>query len=99
MNANVLPCIFWYIVEALRRPVLCTQLLSDVSEATSVETGKLDVQKLGKLPLTQSMHTEILRLYIAIITLRHGEVGPVKFPGYRLKTEDLALIYSRTRAL
>lgn len=99
LNANVLPCIFWYVVEAIRRPELLTRLLADVTTATSDETGKIDIQKLGNQALTQSMHAEILRLYIAIFTLRHGEVGPVSFGGYKLKPEDLAVIYSRTGAL
>lgn len=83
----------------MRNPNLLTQLLADVAGATSSDTGKIDIQKLGNQPLTQSMHAEILRLYIAIFTLRHGEVGPVSFGGYKLKTDDLAIIYSRTGAL
>ncbi|KAI0404662.1 cytochrome P450 [Xylaria palmicola] len=99
LNANVLPCIFWYIVEAMRRPNLLSRLISDVVTATSSETGKIDIQKLASQSLTQSMHAEILRLYVAIFTLRHGETRPVHFSGYKLSTEELALIYSRTGAL
>ncbi|KAJ2988186.1 hypothetical protein NUW58_g4114 [Xylaria curta] len=83
----------------MRRPSLLARLLVDVTMATSSETGKIDIQKLASQPLTQSMHAEILRLYIAIFTLRHGEIGPVHFGGYELSTEQLALIYSRTGAL
>ncbi|KAF2971352.1 hypothetical protein GQX73_g2174 [Xylaria multiplex] len=99
LNANVLPCIFWYIVEALRRPSLLVDLQADVANSISPVTGKIDLDKLAGQPLTQSMHAEILRLYIAIFTLRHGETGPVQFSGYQLGTEQLALIYSRTGAL
>ncbi|KAH8767429.1 cytochrome P450 [Diaporthe sp. PMI_573] len=99
LNANVLPCIYWYIVEAMRRPDLLTRLLADVEKSTLGEAGKVDIQKLGSQPLTQSMLAETLRLYIAIFTLRHGDLGPVQFGGYELKTEDLAIIYSRTGAL
>ncbi|KAI0117412.1 cytochrome P450 [Daldinia grandis] len=99
LNANVLPCIFWYIVEAIRRPKLLNQLLADVAVATSSETGKIDIQQLCNQPLTQSMHAEILRLYIAIFTLRRGEMGSINFSGYKLEAEDLAIIYSRTGAL
>ncbi|RYP51945.1 hypothetical protein DL768_002821 [Monosporascus sp. mg162] len=99
LNANVLPCIFWYVVEAMRRPNLLARLLADVEAATPSDTGKIDIQKLGNQPLTQSMYAEILRLYVAIFTLRHAEDGPVNFGGYKLKTEDLAIIYSRTGAL
>ncbi|KAK6948149.1 hypothetical protein Daesc_009913 [Daldinia eschscholtzii] len=99
LNANVLPCIFWYIVEAMRRPKLLSQLLADVSASTSSETGKINIQELCNQPLTQSVHAEILRLYIAIFTLRHGETGSINFSGYKLEKEDLGIIYSRTGAL
>ncbi|KAK5630928.1 hypothetical protein RRF57_006643 [Xylaria bambusicola] len=99
LNANVLPCIFWYIVEAMRRPNILVGLQADVANSISPVTGKIDLEKLSRQPLTQSMHAEILRLYIAIFTLRHGETGPVQFSGYQLGAEQLALIYSRTGAL
>ncbi|KAI0417227.1 cytochrome P450 [Xylaria grammica] len=99
LNANVLPCVFWYIVEAMRRPNILRRLLVDIVTATSPKTGKVDIQKLASQSLTQSMHAEILRLYIAIFTLRHGETGPVRFSGYELNMDQLALIYSRTGAL
>lgn len=31
------------------------------------------------------MHAEILRLYIAILTLRHGEVGSASFSSYNIR--------------
>lgn len=99
LNANVLPCIYWYIVEAMRTPDLLNRLLAEVQSSTSAETGKFDIQQLSNQPLTQSTLAETLRLYIAIFTLRHGDIGPVQFGGYELKTEDLAIIYSRTGAL
>ncbi|KAI0191922.1 cytochrome P450 [Astrocystis sublimbata] len=99
LNANVLPCIFWYIVEAMRRPSLLAGLQTDVASSISPVTGRIELEKLAGQPLTQSMHAEILRLYIAIFTLRHGETGPVQFSGYQLGAEQLALIYSRTGAL
>ncbi|KAI0010843.1 cytochrome P450 [Xylariaceae sp. FL0662B] len=99
LNANVLPCIFWYILEAMRRPNVLSLLLADVAAATSPETGRIDIQKLGSQPLTQSMYAEVLRLYIAIFALRQGEMSSVSFHNYKLKAEDLAIIYSRTGAL
>jgi cytochrome P450 len=87
------------VVEAIRRPKLLAQLLADAESARSPSTGSIDIQKLSSQPLTQSMCAEVLRLYIAIFTLRHTEVGPVEFDGYKLKPKDLAIIYSRTGAL
>jgi cytochrome P450 len=73
--------------------------MADIEASTDRETGRIDIQALGSQPLTQSMHAEILRLYIAILTLRNGEVGAVHFAGYNISKEDLAIIYSRTGAM
>lgn len=83
----------------MRTPDLLTRLLADVHESTDAETGKVDIQKLGGQSLTQSMLAETLRLYIAIFTIRHGDLGPVHFGGYELRSEDLAIIYSGTGAV
>jgi len=83
----------------MRKPELLTGLLTEVAVAKSSKTGEVDPRKLGSQPLTQSMHAEILRYYIAILTLRHGETGPVSFGGYVLQKTDIVLIYSRTGAL
>ena len=83
----------------MRTPDLLNRLLSEVSASTSPESGSIDIQKLGSQPLTQSMYAEVLRLYIAIFTLRNGEVGSVKFSGYELEKADIAVMYSRIGAL
>lgn len=80
-NANILPTIFWCIIEAIKDRALKDRLMSEVSQCTGTEDEALDISKLCAQPLLQSTHAEVLRLRVAIASKQ----SPLSLPIVSMK--------------
>ncbi|KAF2676573.1 cytochrome P450 [Lentithecium fluviatile CBS 122367] len=59
--SNTLPVVFWAVFEVMSRPELAARIRTLVEEAQDPETGELNVAKLCKVPLIQSIFAEVTR--------------------------------------
>ncbi|OTA63679.1 cytochrome P450 [Hypoxylon sp. EC38] len=96
-NGNAIPCIFWFIYEALRDRDLRDRMTAEVASCT--ESGKLDITKLSTQPLLQSVYAEVLRLRIAIGMTRVSETEGFDLDGYHIQKGEPLVIFSRPTAL
>ena len=85
-NANSVPSIFWFILEALRDPALFSRARAEVdgSRDPNAEELHFNASKLCGQPLLQSMFAEVLRLRTSLFLVRgadHGDfhIGKYKF--------------------
>ncbi|KAH8892796.1 cytochrome P450 [Thozetella sp. PMI_491] len=99
LNANVLPCTFWFVFEALRNPSLHSRLLQEVERSACQEDGHIDQRTLVSQPLVQSTYAEVLRLYVPIFLNRVAEYDDVDIGGYTIPKGTYTMVYSRTSAL
>ncbi|KAI1312744.1 cytochrome P450 [Xylaria venustula] len=99
LNANVLPSIFWFILEALKDPILLKQMMSEVAPCLLPTSKEIQITKLGSQPLLQSVYAEVLRLYVAIAMSRTNELDDFEFSGYRIKKNHPIMIFSRPPAM
>ncbi|KAI0846352.1 cytochrome P450 [Daldinia vernicosa] len=96
-NGNAVPCIFWFIYEALRHQSLQEQMVAEVTSC--MKSGELDITSLSAQPLLQSVYAEVLRLRIATGVARVSEFGAFNLDGYHIKEGQPIIIFSRPAAL
>ncbi|KAI2780488.1 cytochrome P450 [Daldinia loculata] len=96
-NGNAVPCIFWFIYEALRDQSLRGRMMAEVTSC--MKSGGLDITSLSAQPLLQSVYAEVLRLRIATGVTRVSESGAFNLDGYHIKEGQSIIIFSRPAAL
>ncbi|KAK3324364.1 cytochrome P450 [Cercophora scortea] len=88
LNANTIPITTWALYELIKDPALFQEVKTEVLQAYTVDaaTGerRIDVQKLGTLPLLQSVYTETLRIHMSLNLTREVN-NPVVVEGYKLR--------------
>ncbi|KAI1451393.1 cytochrome P450 [Annulohypoxylon moriforme] len=98
-TTNVVVATFWFILRALKDPVLLKQLLKEASECISSDGTKVDMVKLTAQPLLQSTYAEVLRLYITLAVSRIAEYEDIQVAGYTIPKDSFMIIYNRSLAL
>ncbi|KAK0630533.1 cytochrome P450 [Bombardia bombarda] len=93
-NGNAVPCVFWFIYEALRNEALRQQLTIEASECVRPDST-IDAAKLVTQPLLQSAYAEVLRLRVGIGMTRVSESEPFSLGGYQIPKGESCLIFSR----
>ncbi|KAI1407900.1 putative cytochrome P450 [Hypoxylon sp. FL1857] len=92
LNSNSIPTTMWVILEIVKDPGLLQLVREEVATTyvTDPETKSrtIDVDKLVKLPLLQSIFTEVLRLHMNFNLLRHVN-EPVTMDGCKMNKGDL----------
>ena len=69
-NTELIPSTFWITLETLRKPHLVRNVTACTKQQFSPETGRYDILGLLKVPLVQSMQTEVKRLRAATFVVR-----------------------------
>ncbi len=82
---------FWYLLEALKNPTLCAQMMAEVSNSSS-KLGAINVKDLATQPLLQSAYAEVLRLRVSILISRIVEYQDITFEGYTLPRGEYILM-------
>ncbi|KAK8118012.1 cytochrome P450 monooxygenase [Apiospora kogelbergensis] len=98
-NGNAVPSVFWFIYESLKSNSSVRGSLSGEVAASTNHNGELDIQKLIRQPLLQSMYAEVLRLYVGIGTARQSDSEPFQLGGYQIPKREPFIIFSRHPAL
>ncbi|RDW68095.1 hypothetical protein BP6252_09491 [Coleophoma cylindrospora] len=92
LNANAIPMATWAMIEILQDPKLMATLKKEIATATipDPETKQkiLDMEKLKKLPLLQSIYVETLRLHVSVNVTREI-MEDMEMDGYLLKKGGL----------
>ncbi|KAF2274027.1 cytochrome P450, partial [Westerdykella ornata] len=96
MNTNVVPATFWFIFELLRDPVLRREAQAEVRNAAMKEVhGKFDRNSLTRQPFLQSVYSETLRRYVAIMMIREAH-GEQQFGNWTIPRGDRVVVCSYT---
>lgn len=98
LNANTLPASFWLIYEALRSPNLRARLLAERQTCYKPDSGELDIAKLCSAPLHQSAYAEVLRLRVAVPSLRMSETESFSLGDYTVPKDTTLVILSNITA-
>lgn len=102
MIGNSMPAITWSLLEIFQSPTLLARVRSEVattifspSNTNSPSTPEFDLHGLLRLPLLQSIYTEILRLHVAIFHIRSVRHSDFHLGDGLLRAGSKILISSR----
>lgn len=91
------------IYEALQRPDVLSQALTEVVESQSWSTLKMSTtvqaDSLCSMPLLQSMYAETLRLYTSLFSLRSASHTTFAFGDFNIPKDELVAVDSRVAAM
>ncbi|KAI1121347.1 cytochrome P450 [Nemania abortiva] len=95
-NSNLLPAMFWYILEALKDKNLHQRMDAEVFSCLSPSDldVKRNLNKLLEQPLLQSVYAETLRLRVAIALPRTCESGQFDLLGHRIEKGKHIVIFT-----
>ncbi|KAI0521606.1 cytochrome P450 [Xylaria bambusicola] len=95
-NSNLLPAMFWYIMEALKDKTLHQRMDAEVFSCLSPSDldVKRNLDKLLEQPLLQSAYAETLRLRVAIALPRTCESGEFDLSGRRIEKDKHIVIFT-----
>ncbi|OQE26989.1 hypothetical protein PENFLA_c006G09514 [Penicillium flavigenum] len=98
-NANVVPAVFWYILESFKDLELQEKLKTELEDCSKPETGDFDIPKFSTKPLLQSTYAEVLRLCVTTTTTRTNEDANFKLgPDYTIGKDMTMTIFSSVTA-
>lgn len=91
------------IYEALQRPDVLSQALTEVAESQSGSTldinATVQIDPLCRMPLLQSMYAETLRLYVALFSVRSASHNSFAFCDFQILKNELLAVDSHVAAM
>ena len=91
------------IYEALQRPDVLSQALTEVVESQSGCTQDINttlhIDSLCRMPLLQSMYAETLRLYTSLFSIRSASHDSFTFGEFKIPKDELLAVDSHVAAM